>query len=237
MARYKKHTIRQGDTLQSIAQLTMGSVDRWIEIAQYNNLRYPYIVSDPNHKLTNVEHLVTWGDQIIIPEEVDLSDTEVNKLNRRDQEYIMSLTFGRDLDMTSNVSYYNRYGTSDEILGLTHNFAGDIETIQGINNLKQAITAKLLTRKGSLLLHPEYGSNLHNLFGKADETSMKLIEIEVCRVVQTDSRVTNCTLNHATVKQDSYEGSFTIEVQSLQDSFELLIKGDNQGRLIVTERE
>ena len=237
MARYKKHTIRQGDTLQSIAQLTMDSVARWVEIVKYNNLRYPYIVSDPALKLKDVEHLVTWGDQIIIPIEVDISDTEVNKLNRRDQDYILSLTFGRDLDMTSNVAYYNRYGTSDEVLGLTHNFAGDIETVQGIDNLRQALTARLLTRKGSLLLHPDYGSNLHELFGKADEVSMKLIEIEVCRVVQTDSRVTNCTLVDAYIERDNYYGNYRVEVQSLQESFELLVQGDNQGQIYVTERE
>lgn len=237
MARYKKYTIKQGDTLQSIAHKVTGNVSDWIAIAEYNNLKYPYIVSDDFMKLQDIEHLVVWGDQLIIPFEADLLDTDVNKLNRRDQDYIINLTFGRDLNMTSDEKYYNRYGTSDELLGLTHNYAGDVSTVQGIENLKQALTAKLLTRKGSLLLHPEYGSKLHELFGKADEVTMKLIEIEVCRVVQTDSRVSNCVLDSAEVNGDEYTGKFLVEIRSLRESFELLVQGDSEGQIVVVDKE
>lgn len=237
MARYQKYTIIQDDTLQSIAHKTTGNVEDWTLIAEYNNLRYPYIVSDDFMKLADIEHLVTWGDQIIIPFEVDLLDTDVYKLNRRDQDFIMNLTFGRDLNMTSDADYYNRYGTSDNVLGLTHNYAGDIDTVQGIENLKQAIHARLLTRKGSLLLHPDYGSNLHNLFGKADEAQMRLIEIEICKTVQSDKRVSNCVLQEHTVDGDNYSGVYLVEIRSLRDSFELLIQGDNSGQIMVTDKE
>ena len=44
MARYKKHTIIYGETMQSIAQMETGSVNDWIKIAEYNSLVYPYIV-------------------------------------------------------------------------------------------------------------------------------------------------------------------------------------------------
>lgn len=236
MARYAKYTIRYGDTLQSIAQTQMGDVERWTEIMTYNSLRYPYIVSTDQEKLQDMEHLVTQGDQIIIPQEVNLMDTDVNKLDRRDQNYVMDLTLGRDLDMTSDPKYYNRYGTSDEVLALSGNYQGDIRTVQGVENLKQAIHARLLTRRGSLLLHPNYGSDLHKLFGKADDATLRLIDIEVCRVVQTDTRVASCTLVEATIEGDAYSGKFKVELRSLQESFDLLVQGDQRGQVVVGER-
>jgi phage baseplate assembly protein W len=41
------YLIRGGDNLQSIAIATTGSAEGWMEIAQLNNLRYPYISEDP----------------------------------------------------------------------------------------------------------------------------------------------------------------------------------------------
>lgn len=61
MARYKKHTIVYGETMQSIAQMETGSVNDWIKIAEYNSLVYPYIVDTMQEKMANIEHLATPG--------------------------------------------------------------------------------------------------------------------------------------------------------------------------------
>ena len=39
MARYKKHTIVYGETMQSIAQMETGSVNDWIKIAERSEER------------------------------------------------------------------------------------------------------------------------------------------------------------------------------------------------------
>jgi phage baseplate assembly protein W/LysM repeat protein len=41
------YLVRDGDTLQSIATALTGNAEGWMDIAQLNNLRYPYISTDP----------------------------------------------------------------------------------------------------------------------------------------------------------------------------------------------
>lgn len=233
MARYKKHQIIHGETIQSIAQRETGSVDDWIKIAEYNNLMYPYIVETVEEKLQNVERLATYGDELIIPIQASLLDTDVYKLSRRDQDFIMSLALGRDLSMTSLPENYTSRGTSDEILELTHNGHGDLRTSQGAENIKQATISRLLTARGSVILHPEYGSDLHLLFGKATVEQMKLISIEICRTVLTDSRVSECVLVDHTIEGDTYSGTYQATVNTLQEQFEFVVNGDNAGSIII----
>lgn len=234
MARYKKHTVRQGDTMQAISQSATGDVNNWIKIVEYNQLVYPYIVDTPNEKMANVEHLVTIGDQLIIPIETSLLDINPTDLNRRDRDFVLSLALGRDLNMTADENYYKNKGTSDEILALSADGKGDLSTVQGVDNLKQAINAKLLTAKGSLLLHPEYGSDLHKLFGKVTTEQAKLIEIEICRVVATDKRIRTVVLDSYTLEEDTYKGVYTVEIQSFEEAFNFVIQGDTNGTIILT---
>lgn len=91
---------------------------------------------------------------------------DVSNLNQRDMDFLLSLSLGRDLDMTSETEYYENHGTSDEVFSLTHNGHGDLKTASGADNIRQATISRLMTAKGSLMLHPEYGSNLHLLLVK-----------------------------------------------------------------------
>lgn len=235
MIRYKVYTVVQGDTLQSIAHKTLGDVTRWVDIMEYNELMYPYIVQSSEEKLSNIEHLITWGDQIIIPDDTSIASTELSKLNQRDKDYILDVGLGRDLDMTHKTESYQKYGTSDNVLELVGNTLGDLKTVRGVENVKQALHARLLTPKGSLLLHPNYGSNLHNLFGKADIIQMRLIEVDICNTILSDGRVETCTLLHAELIEDRYQGSFLVELKSLDETFNILIQNDLEGQIMVRD--
>lgn len=236
--RFKKYTIRHDDTLQSIAQRETGDFNNWLDIATYNDLEYPYIVTTEEEKFRNLEHTVTYGDQLVIPyDQSSLNTVNIDLLNKRDQEYIQNLTYGVDLDITSQPKDYSDVGTSHEILTLRGDARGDIRTVKGTENLKQAIILKLLTPRGTLLLHPNYGSKLHALFGKASPNQMRLIEIEVCRTVKTDSRVDSCELVDAVIKGDTYAGEYEVTIRSLQESFNLLLTGDTSGQFVVKESD
>lgn len=233
MVRYKKHEVRYGDTMQSIAQLETGEVNDWIKIAEYNHLKYPYIVYSREEKMQDLEHLVTLGDEIIIPIQQSILDNDVYKMSRRDQDFILSLALGRDLDMTSKPQYYEDYGTSDELFELNHNGIGDLKTCQGADNIRQATLSRLMTAKGSLILHPEYGSNLHNLFGKTTLEQMKVISLEVTSTVLKDTRVTECVLVEHYIKGDVYYGEFKATIHTLKDQFEFIVTSDATGSIIV----
>lgn len=234
MVRYRKHEVRYGETMQSIAQMETGDVNDWIKIAEYNNLKYPYIVYSREEKMANLEHLVTLGDELIIPQEQSILDNDVYKMSKRDQAFILSLALGRDLDMTSMPEHYFQQGTSDEIFELTHNGAGDIKHIEGAENIKQATLSRLMTAKGSLMLHPEYGSNLHNLFNKATLEQMKVISLEVTSTVLKDTRVAECAVVSQSIDGDTYYGEYKATIHSMKTQFEFVVTSDSTGAIIVT---
>lgn len=234
MARYRKYSIGYGDTIQSIAQSQAGSVELWHKIVQYNKLEYPYIVDTPEMKVKNPESWVTIGDSIIIPLEADLLDTNAYSLNKRDQELVLSLALGRDLAMTSDEEFYKTRGSHDEIFSLSASGKGDVETVQGIANLKQALLARLLTPRGSLLLHPRYGSTIHELIGKKNTLdNMRILEDEIVRTLKKDGRVESVYAESSYINEDMYHGEFTVNLHSLQEYFSFVIEGDNRGQIVI----
>ena len=192
--RFKKHVVQHEETMQAIAQRYYGDVSYWIDLVEHNNLKYPYIVETDEEKMQDPERLASTGDTIIIPIESDLTDVSAKEINSRDKDVLVELALGRDLNITSDEKYFNEHGTSDNILAFSTNGNGDLDTVKGIDNMKQQLQARLLTPRGSLMLHPNYGSDLHNLFGLNIPEQATLIEMEVLRTLTSDNRVKSANL-------------------------------------------
>lgn len=233
MARFRKHQIVYGDTMQSISQKETGDMSNWVDLVNYNDLQYPYIVDTREEKMTNLEHLVSYGDTIIIPMVSNLEETNVYKLNRQDKSFIEKTALGSELSMTYYPSHYHDQGTQDEILELAGDGKGDLRLVQGVENVKQATLVRLMTPIGSLILHPEYGSNLHNLFGKTTSEQMKIIDIEITSTVLKDTRIKECELVDHYIEYDTYVGSFKATLESLQEEFEFVLSGDSSSGIII----
>ena len=235
MARYKKYVIAPQDTLQTIAQHEMGTVTAWQGIAEYNNLEYPYVVDTVSEKLTNSEHLVTIGDTIIIPYEIDLLDTDVESLGQRDKDLIMGLALGRDIEIKYQEESFANMGIHGEAFGITTSERGDIKTVSGIDNLKQAVINQLLTPRGTLMMHPTYGSDLYRYIGRqATYENMVMIEDEILATIQQDLRVENASAVGSKIIDERYFGEFVINLYTLQEYFELVVEMDESGSFIIT---
>ena len=66
--------------------------------------------------------------------------------------------------------------TSDrETVDLTRTATDDLRTVDGRDNLAQAVINRLLTRQGELaaLGHPRYGSRLHELIGEPNNVRIR----------------------------------------------------------------
>lgn len=233
MARYKKHVVRYGETIQSIAALEMGDVSYWFDIVKSNNLVYPYIVETDKEKITNVEHLVTIGDWLVIPVEVTLDTSMLDKMPVQDKETVTKLALGQDLTMTNFPKYYEDKGTHDGILQLDANGKGDIATVYGVANLKQAIIAKLLTPKGSLILHPEYGSNLDNMFVKGSLETVNMIDDEISRTILTDGRISSCSKTSSTLSPMAYASNWEVAIEDIDTQMEFVISRDETGNFAI----
>lgn len=219
MARYKKHYVSYGDTIQSIAHTTTGDVSGWREIVRYNNLTYPYIVDTVEEKLQNPEHWVTYGDLIIVPYEASIGEFNPSNLNNGDVEQLYASILGIDLDVMS------------EDFTITTTDKKDLKTSSGIDNLKQAIIMQLLTPRGSLLMHPRYGSDLHYMFSKATAQNAIIVENEIVATIKQDPRVESVSVVSSTISGDTYSGEFIVNIPTLEDSFNLLVTNDILGNM------
>jgi phage baseplate assembly protein W len=69
---------------------------------------------------------------------------------------------------------------------------GDLDTVNGRNNMAQAIVNRLLTRRGELgkLGHPEYGSRLHELVGELNNLRLRaLAELYIRDCLAQEKRI------------------------------------------------
>lgn len=179
------YTIQQGDTLQRIA--TQYQVDSWQQIAALNNLSYPFIddsieAVEWKEKNPNLRYI---GDSILVPAKYDELPEAINT------KELQKLAYGCDFDITTQI--VDQYNTVNIENGgeLREDEDGDLVVLEGVENLKQAFILRLMTPKGALPLHPDYGTDLLLLMGKS-RTYKQLVKIklEVERTIKEDFRVT-----------------------------------------------
>lgn len=75
---------------------------------------------------------------------------------------------------------------------LTTTSRGDLATVDGRNNLVQALLNRLLTRQGELatLGHPQYGSRLHTLVGEPNNLRVRgLADVYIREAVAQEKRI------------------------------------------------
>lgn len=234
MARYKRHIIQETETLEQIAQRHYGDATNWYPIVLYNSLEYPYIVNSIEEKMDNIEGLKTTGDELIIPVEQNILDDAHQRMSSNDRETIINLTMGRDLRMNKDSRYYNTYGGSTETMELSEDGLGDLDTVAGVENVRQAVIARLMTPKGSLLLHPDYGSDLNQYIGLRTGFGMvPVIDTEIIRTIKSDGRIQNVTKVHSSITEGVYNGEFLCYLLTVDDYFRLAVDSDGDDYYIV----
>lgn len=192
------HRIELGDSLQRIA--VKYGIDDWTEIAEINKLDPPYINSvfgDDSYK--DNRQVAKLGDLILIP-----SSQAYQVSNIHDNEEIEAEAYGKDLDI------YHESILDHEEKGHLQAFNSDIDIVRGLDNLGQQLQSRLSVTKGSLFMHPEFGSELYKYYGKnyTQETINKIIfEIESC--IRSDFRVKDLK----DLKADLVDGELVIYAQ------------------------
>lgn len=171
MKTYETHVVQENDSLQLIAT-RYGC--NWEEIAELNSLQYPYISSDVEALNPNVAYI---GSTILIPIEKSYQkNTSFSTIEKR--------VYGSDLQFLP----YEDHRLEPYFLASQ---GGDIEIAEGIDNLYQACCSRLTVDKGSLVLHPEYGTEIRRLIGSGKGTYKTLtkIKLDVKRTLLQDPRI------------------------------------------------
>lgn len=239
MVKFKKHVVTYGDTMQSIAQEHLGNMQRWTELVEFNDLRYPYIVDSVEEKMENPNHLKTIGDTLLLKVREDAQSdliSQLRRVNEYDQEEIYALALGKDLDILPRPKEFGAPGWDSETLEMKSNNQGSISTARGIQNLKQALYIRLITPVGSYVGHPSFGSNLHMYLGKKNtEENAALLDIEIERTLRTDGRVTQVEFVGHRLKSNSYEASFKVHSITLEEAFEFVVASREEGPVVLLD--
>lgn len=193
-----KYTVLQGDTIHSISQNVLGSTDYWIDIVELNDLSYPFIQDERDASLTG--NIKVPGDELLIP--VRSGEGVVRYIDAEDEVFGTDILLSRE----DNIGTYNMPG------GFSLDGQGDISTVTGEQCLLQDLVHHLLTPKGSLIAHPNYGSDFTQYVGKQntpDNVYRATVELE--RTFLSDPRVISISNTTVAVYGDSIHISCTID--------------------------
>ena len=172
---------RLDDTLPAIALRELGDAARWPDLASLNNLLPPYITAD----MALAGPRVLFGGQpIMVPAPAPAPSGVTDP----------AAVFGTDVALVHGQ--------------IADDGAGDLLTVSGAPNLKQALGNRLQTRPGGLLRHPEYGCRAAEVLGQgAGQVSVQLAAAFVAKAVRSDPRVASAENASATVNGDAIETS------------------------------
>lgn len=144
----------------------LGDAMRWIEIADLNELRPPYIVESVD-AADRTRGTLVWGDRILLP-----TGTATADVTRYEDLY------GTDIDLTMG--------------RLTANSGGDFALLAGGDNLVAALDRRIRTRQGDLLAHPQYGCNVAAILGfKLRPVSLLLGAGFIRAAIRAEPRIEN----------------------------------------------
>ena len=177
-----------GDSLRRIALRELGDALRWIELAEVNQLRPPYIIDSINPADRQRATLV-YGDPIRIP---------LGKVT--DSVQLPQDVLGIDCALPRGQ--------------LQPGATGDWLPIAAADNLAQALCHRVKTPVGDLLAHPDYGSQVTLVLGLKNINVIQLMAVGFVRkALAQDPRVTEAISVHAAAPGDQLQ--MTAKIQSV----------------------
>lgn len=182
--RYITHVIRVGDSLQKIA-IAYG-VDDWRYLVYVNNLVYPYICDTLDDNINEkIEGVLRVGDKLLIPSKEYNSPANNIKIDN-----IEKRAYGCDLDLYNYEFSGNERVKNLESKGELSNNNGDLKLSEGIENLRQRLLIRLSVAKGSMILHPEFGSDIDKYVGlKGTQQNIIKLQLAVQESILSDNLV------------------------------------------------
>lgn len=183
-------TLRQGDSLMTLAARELGDYSAWRQIAHLNGLQPPYIAANP------APNLASPGQQLFLPQP---NGTTV-----------------LSAETAPVASYIINYLGVDKYLGPLNEamltWTGDYQIVSGYDNLAFSLGRRLQTTVGLLIYHTLYGSRVPPEVGKiASQNELALIVEYTKSCLLADPRVNKVvSCNAATAANYAIKVSATV---------------------------
>lgn len=173
-------TIGGNATLRSIAKQILGDESYWKMLAIANNLKPPYIAS------TSGDGILAYGDKILIPKIADSEDFGAVSAEQHTDALFEELSpmvkkYGRDIKLSSG-----SLGTDYADFEVSQR--GDLATIDGVDNVRQALVIKTSTEQGELSLHPTFGA-AYPVGSKVGLSQLQEFALNTRRTLLDDHRI------------------------------------------------
>lgn len=229
MAQYNKYTIREGDTLQSIAQNLLNDSSRWVELVELNGLKFPFINTEINQSLANT---VTIGDTILVPYTNLLGEFLSSREKGLTVDTLAAYSMGRDISILFSEEDTQTRGTTDETLEMPE-AQKDLQIVSGYDNIKQSIITRLNTPKGSLLLHPLYGNTFHEFIGMPNtDQNISKLRVELEKTIRQDERIKSANVTTLKVSDDIVSLQVEVGLMSINEQYQMFINATNSSFVI-----
>jgi Phage baseplate assembly protein W len=90
---------------------------------------------------------------------------------------------------------------------------GDLGSVIGVDNIAQAIRNRLMCRRGGLPKHPEYGSDLHTLIGKAQLPYINsLVSVYINEALLSDDRIASVSVDRVRISGTVIYVDLTVKI-------------------------
>lgn len=197
--------IDKGEDIRSLARKYMGDEAQWKKLAIMNNLKYPYISN------TAGPNVLTPGQKLMVPKLTQANDATSVRQPLNTDESMEELSpilrkYGRDIKLN------NLSGTSVELADLAVSQGGDLELIESVDNVKQAMQIKFATELGDLPTHPDYGA-LYPIGTKLRLEALQNFAINTRRTVYQDPRVDEIKTFRSFARGNIIETKLTLKLK------------------------
>ena len=186
--------VLSGMDLRRMAAATYGDESKWTLIADKNGMVFPWVAwpdSSGNYPAS-----------ALIPGAVATLGTAVQGPSLAPGGIIVPDPIGTDIDPNGAVDAN-----------------GHLALVGGLQNLENALARRLMTPRGYLPQHPDYGSLLSTFKGAAfDVPTLLAIRADVSRTLKQDPRVINVTSVSLTDSAQAGSVSVTANVQTVLGS-------------------
>lgn len=165
---WRESSLLVGDTLPAVALREMGDAGKWIELVHLNALRAPYLVATLAEKAAQPGTLC-YGDKIKIPSARRIYTAVTDPAS----------LYGQDIGL---------WGGTLRIEN------GNVATVAGYDNLRQAMQHRIGTEPGEILRHPHYGCHVRAALGeKFNPVVRALAQAFAVEALEAEPRIARLT--------------------------------------------
>lgn len=182
-----------GDTVQGLAARFLGDGTLWYDIVIVNGLKPPYI------SWAGGPSVARPGDTLLIPR---LGGDNRTNSAARSAGATEEQLFGRDCRLVETAN--SRPGRPEVDLVVDTRTNKDIATIGGVDNLVQAVQARIWTTRGTMPHYPGYGVPPLVGFGNT-AANLTALKIGLKATISQDSRIDSVLAIRASASGDTLE--------------------------------